>query len=170
MKKLLVILIIAIFVSGCLMAAEETHTFVAKAQSAKVDKEAFAEGAAVDAEGKGYIRTEGPVVKRWTDGKGVTSTEVGKAMSSAYVFTVSGSAKATIGVSSNGGSNDSAIGLFDEGGNLVPNDQNITIVHGTKPVDLTYSLKKGTYRIASPKHDEFKRGARVHTITIVETK
>ena len=147
--------------------AETIHTFVATSQSASKDKEAFAEGTGVDAEGLGYIKTTGEVLKRWKDGN-VTSTEVGKAMSGAYVFTVNGEAMVTIGVSSTGGNNDSPIAIIDSSYNVVKNEQNIDIVHGTKSVDLTYNLTSGTYSIVSPANDSFKRGARVHTITIVE--
>ncbi|MCR5732678.1 MAG: right-handed parallel beta-helix repeat-containing protein [Sphaerochaetaceae bacterium] len=146
---------------------EEIHTFLATAQSASADKEAFAEGTAVDAEGLGYIKTTGAVVKRWKDGS-VTSTEVGKAMSSAFVFTVTGEAKVTLGVSSNGGNNDSAIAIVDDSNNVVANEQNIDVVHGTQAVELTYNLPAGNYRIVSPANDSYKRGARVHSITIVE--
>ena len=148
---------------------EETHTFAAVQLTASADKEAIAEGEAVDAEGTGYFTASGNVVKRWKEDKGVTSVEVGKKAGGAICFTVTGNAVAEIGVSSNGGDNDSAVALLDETGAVVPNAEGVDVVHGTGKQVLTYALGAGTYRIVSPAHESYDRGARVHTITVTET-
>nr|MCR4676822.1 hypothetical protein [Sphaerochaetaceae bacterium] len=148
---------------------EETHSFSISTLTATADKEAIAEGSVIDTEQSGYITTSGSVVKRWNAEKGVTSVEVGKALSGSIDFTVTGKAEVTLEVSSNGKENDSAVGIIDGSGNLVANKEGVETVHGTSRATLTYSLESGNYKIVSPANDSFKRGARVFTVTVVET-
>ncbi|MBR1812803.1 MAG: hypothetical protein IJ773_03155 [Lachnospiraceae bacterium] len=163
------VLAIALFAFGLVsLAAEETHTFEATGLTAAEDKEAIAADTAVDVEGTGYFKTAGTVTKRWKEDKGVTSVEVGKALSGSIDFTVTGEAKAEIVVSSNGGSNDSAVALLDGSGNAVANAEGISIVHGTDKQTLTYTLPAGSYKLASPYDEANQRGARVYTIKVTE--
>ncbi|MCR4676646.1 MAG: hypothetical protein K5634_05395, partial [Sphaerochaetaceae bacterium] len=149
---------------------EETHTFTVDVLTAAADKEAVAEGSSVDMEGHGYFKVSGSVLKRWKEDKGVTSVEVGKALSGSIDFTVTGTADVVLTVSSNGGSNSSAVGIIDQNGNLIENAEKITVVEGTSKTVLTYNgLQAGTYKVVSPAHSEFKRGARVYTVVANET-
>ncbi len=148
---------------------EEIHTFEAASLSASEDKEPIEEGTTVDHEGTGYFAVSGKVTKRWKEEKGVTSAEVGKALSGSIDFTVTGTAEASIVVSSNGGDNDSPVGIIDENGNALPNAEGIDVVHGTGKQTLTYTLGAGSYRIASPAHEEYQRGARIYSVTVKET-
>ncbi len=149
-------------------AVEETHTFTIQSLTASEDKEAIPEGTALDEEGTGYFTTTGKVVKRWKEEKGVTSVEVGKALSGSIDFTVAGTAEAVVVVSSNGGDNDSSVGIIDGDGNAVANAEGITTVHGTSKQTLTYSLPAGSYRIVSPYDEVNQRGARVFSVTVTE--
>ncbi len=150
------------------VVSETTHTFTVGNLTASEDKEAVAEGAALDDDGAGYFVSSGNVVKRWKEEKGVTSVEVGKALSGCIVFTVAGEAEAEVVVSSNGGDNDSSVGMIDADGNPIANAEGITTVHGTSKQSLTYSLPAGTYRIVSPYDEANQRGARVYSVTVTE--
>ena len=86
--------------------AEVTHSFTVGSLTAAEDKEAIAESTILDDDGLGYFTSSGNVVKRWKEDKGVTSVEVGKALSGCIVFTVDGEAEASVVVSSNGGDNE----------------------------------------------------------------
>ena len=148
---------------------EEAHHFTATGLTASADKEEIPDGTIIDDEAAGYFKTFGAVTKRWNEEKGVTSVEVGKALSSGFVFTVTGTASASVAVSSTGGSNTSAVGIIDDAGNIVPNNEGITAVTGTGQQTLTYSLGAGTYKVVSPFDEANNRGARVYTIEVVET-
>ncbi|MBR6707356.1 MAG: right-handed parallel beta-helix repeat-containing protein [Clostridia bacterium] len=148
--------------------AEATHSFNCGSLTASEDKEAVAEGTILDDENLGYFTSSGNVVKRWKEDKGVTSVEVGKALSGCIVFTVTGKAEAVVVVSSNGGDNDSSVGIIDAEGSAVANAEGITSVHGTSKQSLTYSLASGTYRIVSPYDEVNQRGARVYSVTVTE--
>ncbi|MBR4501075.1 MAG: hypothetical protein IKP22_04200 [Clostridia bacterium] len=148
--------------------AEVTHSFTVGSLTAAEDKEAIAESTILDDDGLGYFTSSGNVVKRWKEDKGVTSVEVGKALSGCIVFTVDGEAEASVVVSSNGGDNDSSVGVIDEDGNAVANAEGILTVHGTSKQELTYSLSAGTYRIVSPYDETNQRGARVYSVSVTE--
>ena len=158
-------LILSVFSPG--IAEGETHSFSVASLTAAEDKEPIQPGTALDSEG--YFTAAGTVTKRWKEEKGVTSVEVGKALSGSIDFTVTGTAEAEIVVSSNGGDNDSAVALLDGNGNPVANAEGISVVHGTGKQTLTYSLPAGAYRIASPYDEANQRGARVYTVTVTET-
>ena len=149
--------------------SQAVHTFDAAGLTAAEDKEAIPDGTAVDAEGTGYFTAAGSVTKRWKEEKGVTSVEVGKALSGSIGFTVTGTAEAAVIVSSTGGSNDSAVALIDGGGQPVANAEGVTVVHGTDRQTLTYALAAGQYRIMSPYDEANQRGARVYAVTLTET-
>ncbi len=149
-------------------AVESVHNFSIQTLTASADKEAIPEGTVLDSESSGYITTTGSVVKRWASEKGVTSIEIGKALSGSLDFTVSGSAEVSITVSSTGKENDSPIGIIDSLGNSVANKEGIETVHGTSAQTLTYNLGAGSYRIVSPYDSAYNRGARVFTVVVVE--
>ena len=149
------------------IAEGEPHSFSAASLTASEDKELIPPGTFLDS--AGYFSAAGTVTKRWKEDKGVTSVEVGKALSGSIDFSVSGTAEAVIVVSSNGGDNDSAVALLDGSGNPVPNAEGVSVVHGTGKQTLTYSLPAGGYRIVSPYDEANKRGARVYTVTVTET-
>lgn len=121
----------------------------------------------------GYFKTFGAVVQRLNSTLSATAyVEVGSDESSGISFTISGTAEVVINVSSTGGTNASSIGIIDDEGNAMINDQNITVVEGTGVVALTYKLEAGTYSVVSLNDiDETRdRGARVYTISVLETK
>ncbi len=131
-----------------------------------VDKDAL-EQAEIDA----YFTVSGTVQKRLkSDGTAISSVEVGKACSSYIEFTITGNATVTLQMSSNGGSNTSAVGLMTTDGTVIANAEGITTITGSKATTMTYTLTAGTYRIVSPENAEFARVARLYTITVVETK
>ncbi len=147
---------------------EESHSFSCDTLSASADKEAIAEKSAIDTENTGYFTTSGAVTKRWADGKGVTSVEVGKALSSSIDFMVSGDADVVLVVSSNGKSNESPIAILDNNGNVMKNNEGLEIVSTTSKTTLTYTLPAGSYKVASPENPDLKRGARIYSIDVIE--
>ncbi len=165
--RVLVCLALILSVLSPGIAEGETHSFSVASLTAAEDKEPIQPGTALDSEG--YFTAAGTVTKRWKEEKGVTSVEVGKALSGSIDFTVTGTAEAEIVVSSNGGDNDSAVALLDGSGNPVANAEGISVVHGTGKQTMTYSLPAGAYRIASPYDEANQRGARVYTVTVTET-
>ncbi len=147
--------------------ASTEYSFNAETLTAGADKESIVAGTALDADG--YFKTEGTVTKRINSEGKVTSVEVGKAASSAIVFSVNGKAEAVIEVSSNGGSNTSAVGIIDGSGAIVPNAEGVSTVSGTKRQTLSYSLGAGTYKLVSPLDNANKRGARVFSVKVKES-
>ena len=144
-------------------AGGTVYEFDVTALSAEKDKEEIPEGTLF----ADYFKTFGVMTKRWADGKGVTSVEVGKAGSSGIQFTVSGtSADVTVVASSTGGSNESEYALTDEGGNVVANNEGVTVLAGTTKTTLTYTeLPAGTYKLISPENPERSRGYRIYSVT-----
>ncbi|MEE3437583.1 MAG: hypothetical protein VZR05_05480, partial [Lachnospiraceae bacterium] len=140
------------------------YKFDATELSATKDKEEIPEGTSF----ADYFKTFGVMTKRWADGKGVTSVEVGKAGSSGIQFTVSGtSADVTVVASSTGGSNESEYALTDEGGNVVANNEGVTVLTGTAKTTLTYTeLPAGTYKLISPENPDRSRGYRIYSVTV----
>ena len=145
-------------------AGGTVYEFDVTALSAEKDKEEIPEGTLF----ADYFKTFGVMTKRWADGKGVTSVEVGKAGSSGIQFTVSGtSADVTVVASSTGGSNESEYTLTDEGGNVVANNEGVTVLAGTTKTTLTYTeLPAGTYKLISPENPERSRGYRIYSVTV----
>ena len=143
-----------------------TYTFNVNMLSSDSDKERIVEGTEFDR----FIKTYGSVIKRWYSQYGVSSTEVGKAGTGGFIFTISGEADVKIVTSSTGESNESAVALVDEKGNKKTNKQGISVVAGTGKTELTYKgLAKGTYKFISPEDPYRDRGARVYEIKITET-
>ena len=121
----------------------------------------------------GYFKTFGAVVQRLNSSLTTTSyVEVGADESSGITFTITGTAEIVINVSSTGGTNASSVGIIDAEGNAIVNEQGITVVEGTGVVALSYKLEAGTYSVVSLNDtDETRdRGARVYTISVIETK
>ena len=121
----------------------------------------------------GFFKTFGAVVQRLNANLNATSyVEVGADETSGITFTITGTAEVVINVSSTGGTNASSVGIIDSEGNTVVNDQNVTVVEGTGVIALTYTLEAGTYSVVSlnDTDDTRDRGARVYTISVLETK
>ena len=131
------------------------------------DKTAIEEGTTfVD----GFFKVMGSVIQRISADKGTTSVEVGKDLTGAIQFTITGTADVTVVMSSTGGSNTSKVGLLlAESETLLNNKEGITEVSGTGKTTLTYSgLEAGTYKVVSPE-SSYNRGARVYSVTVTET-
>ena len=145
--------------------SETKYSFDATTLTAAVDKEVISSGTKF-ADDK--LVTFGEVVKRGTPG--VTSVEIGKAGSSGFEFTITGSAVVTYKFSSNGGTNESEVGLVNsETGEYVADTtgNKTNKVTGTAKAaqEVTYSLEAGTYKIVAGA----ERAARIYTINITET-
>ena len=99
----------------------------------------------------GYYTVNGNVVQR-IDSKGYHSIELGKFGTGAISFTVTGTAHVEIELSSTGGSNTSWIGLIDEDGNLIANNEEKYSVTGASKgwTVFTWDLEAGTYYVVSP--------------------
>lgn len=163
---LLTLALVAGLVGVVPAAAETVYQFEAAQLTAAADKETLT-GASF---AEGYITTFGELTKRTSSEGGVKSVEVGKDGKSGFTFTVGGTASVKVGFSSTGGSNKSTVGLWNEAGTAVANDQNITVVEGTGKTELTWSdLPAGTYRVVSPDASEHNRGARVYTIAVTDS-
>ncbi len=150
------------------VSASTSSTFDATTLTATEDKEKIAEGTKF---ADGNLITFGEVVKRTDKNTGaVTSVEIGKAGSSGFEFTITGSAVVTYKFSSNGGTNESEVGLVNsETGEYVADTTGNTTnkVTGTASAaqEVTYSLEAGTYKIVAGD----VRAARIYTIDITET-
>jgi len=142
------------------------YEFDATELTAAADKEAVAEGTAF---AEGYFKSVGTVTKRTNSDGSVKAVELGKALTGAIQFTVTGEADVKVSMSSTGGSNASAVALIDEAGNVVANKEGITEVTGTSETTMTYTaLPAGTYRVVSP-DSSYNRGARLFSIVVAET-
>ena len=147
-------------------AAEAVYTFDAAELTAAADKEALT-GATF---AEGYIATFGELTKRTSSDGSVKSVEVGKAGKSGFTFTVGGAADVKVEFSSTGGSNSSTVGLWDANGQLVANNEAVSVVSGTGKTPVTWTaLPAGTYQVVSPDASEYDRGARVYTITVSDS-
>ncbi len=142
------------------------YEFDATELTAAADKEAVAEGTPF---AEGYFKSVGTVTKRTNSDGSVKAVELGKALTGAIQFTVTGEADVEVSMSSTGGSNASAVALIDEAGNVVANKEGITEVTGTSETTMTYTaLPAGTYRVVSP-DSSYNRGARLFSIVVAET-
>ena len=148
--------------------SETEYSFDAETLKAASDKEVISSGTKF-ADDK--LVTFGDVVKRIDKNTGaVTSVEIGKAGSSGFEFTITGSAVVTYKFSSNGGTNESEVGLVNsETGEYVADTtgNKTNKVTGTAKAaqEVTYSLEAGTYKIVAGA----ERAARIYTINITET-
>lgn len=148
--------------------SETEYSFDAETLTAASDKEVISSGTKF-ADDK--LVTFGEVVKRINTNTGVvTSVEIGKAGSSGFEFTITGSAVVTYKFSSNGGQNESEVGLVNsETGEYVADTTGNTTnkVTGTASAaqEVTYSLEAGTYKIVAGD----ARAARIYTINITES-
>ncbi len=126
------------------------------------DKDAISENTTY---ADGYFTTVGTVTQRYQESKGgVYAIEIGKNLSGAIRFTTVGTATVTIVVSSTGGSNTSAVAIYDADGNAVGQ---VYEVSGTSSTQLVFeNLPTGTYSIVSPQSD-YNRGFRLMTIDVV---
>ncbi len=117
-----------------------------------------------------YFKVDGTVSYRTNSDGSIKALEIGKAETGSFMFTVKGTADATIGVSSTGGSNISPVALVDANGNVVSNEEGLTEVSGTSATTLTYKgLAAGTYKLVSPEDPAQNRGCRVLTANVADT-
>ena len=145
---------------GVVVASYEYPTLDHSKFTATADKETF--------EGTDFYSVNGKVVKRWTDGKGVTSIDVGKASNEgALVFTVTTSVTVTMVISSTKDGNISFFsmrgGSFD--GEAIANEEGITAVEGgsSRKTTVTYKLEAGTYYFTAAAFDGIDTSESVST-------
>ena len=129
------------------------------------DKDALAEDTTF---ADGFFTAKGSNTKRLKSSAWYC-IEVGKDGTGWLEFTVEGYATVSVAFASTGGSNTSAIGIINENGKFIANNEEITTVTGTSAVTVTYNLKAGTYRIVSPE-SEYNRGARVSLVKVTTQK
>lgn len=177
MKRVLavamVLCMVLLWLPAHVSAAETVHTFDAtkdvalEGENATKDKAEIPEGTTF---ADGYFKVVGTVTQRYSDSKGVYCVELAKASGGALEFTVTGTAKVVITVSSTGKTNTSAIALVDADGNAVENAEKLTTVTGTGATTLTYNdLSAGTYRIVSPVDENNDRGVRLMGAVVTES-
>lgn len=154
-------------------AAETVHTFDATKDVAPIvgdtfaDKDAIPEGTTF---ADGFFKVVGTVTLRHTSSKGIFCVELAKGAKGALEFTVTGTAKVLITVSSTDKSNTSAIALVDADGNAVENAEKLTTVTGTGATTLTYNdLSAGTYKIVTPVDENYKRNVRLMSAVVTES-
>ena len=141
------------------------HSFAAAELTASADKEEIPEG---QLSADGYFSLVGKATKRTeSDGTTVKSVELAKNATGAISFVVSGNARVVLEVSSNGGSNTSAVAIVNGKDEVMANKEGISEVTTTGRTTLTYDLEAGSYRILSPESD-YGRGVRVYTIHVTE--
>ncbi|MBP3595727.1 MAG: right-handed parallel beta-helix repeat-containing protein [Lachnospiraceae bacterium] len=150
-------------------AAAETVEYVFDATTLDVvaDKHVYEEGTVF----ADYFKVIGEVTQRTNgDGTAVKSVEVKKAAQGSLTFTVTGTADVTLNMGSTGGSNTSAVALVDAAGNVIANNEGISLVETTAQTTMTYTgLAAGTYSVITPDNPDYARNARVFSIKVVET-
>lgn len=115
----------------------------------------------------GYFVLKGTNAKRAN--AEIHAIELAKEEGSWIEFVVNGVATVSVVCSSTGGSNTSAIAIFDSENQLVTNHELKTMVSGTTQQTLTYTLVSGTYRILSQAHTEnSNRGVRVYKVIVTQ--
>ena len=129
------------------------------------DKDALAEDTTF---ADGFFTAKGSNTKRLKDSAWYC-IEVGKDGTGWLEFTVEGYATVSVAFASTGSSNTSAIGIINENGKFIANNEELTTVTGTGAVTVTYNLKAGIYRIVSPE-SEYNRGARVSLVKVTTQK
>ncbi len=133
--------------------------------------------------GDGFFKVFGTVTKKGNSSSGaVYAYDIDKQEKAGIEFTVTGTAKVTIKVSSTGGSNYSVFGIKDANGNFINNKEFATLHHGSTDSAQTihYDLNAGTYKFMtvfgkemnpdSPEQDlADKRGCRLVYMEVVHT-
>ncbi len=129
------------------------------------DKDAVTEGTVY----ADYFKVIGKVTQRTNSDGTMKALELDKATKGAIQFTVTGTADVVVNVSSTGGSNTSAVAIIDADGNVVANNEGISLVSGTSATTMTYTgLTAGTYQLVSPENADYSRGCRLLSITVTE--
>ena len=149
-------------------AASTVHSFDATAQaSAGDDKAVIAEGTTFN---DGYFKIVGKVTQRTNSDGSIKAYELASKAAGAVQFTTESTSSVVVGLSSTGGSNESAVALINTADNsVVAEDAGTAVVAGTKKTELKYTaLPAGTYQVVSPEDAERNRGARFLDITVEE--
>ena len=149
-------------------AASTVHSFDATAQaSVGDDKAVIAEGTTFN---DGYFKIVGKVTQRTNSDGSIKAYELASKAAGAVQFTTESASSVVVGLSSTGGSNESAVALINTADNsVVAEDAGTAVVAGTKKTELKYTaLPAGTYQVVSPEDAERNRGARFLDITVEE--
>ena len=149
-------------------AASTVHSFDATAQaSVGDDKAVIAEGTTFN---DGYFKIVGKVTQRTNSDGSIKAYELASKAAGAVQFTTESTSSVVVGLSSTGGSNESAVALINTADNsVVAEDAGTAVVAGTKKTELKYTaLPAGTYQVVSPEDAERNRGARFLDITVEE--
>ena len=149
-------------------AASTVHSFDATAQaSVGDDKAVIAEGTTFN---DGYFKIVGKVTQRTNSDGSIKAYELASKAAGAVQFTTESTSSVVVGLSSTGGSNESAVALINTADNsVVAEDAGTSVVAGTKKTELKYTaLPAGTYQVVSPEDAERNRGARFLDITVEE--
>mgnify|MGYP000535542745 CR=1 FL=1 len=150
-------------------AASTVHSFDATAQaSVGDDKAVIAEGTTFN---DGYFKIVGKVTQRTNSDGSIKAYELASKAAGAVQFTTESTSSVVVGLSSTGGSNESAVALINTADNsVVAEDAGTAVVAGTKKTELKYTaLPAGTYQVVSPEDAERNRGARVLSFTAEQT-
>lgn len=149
-------------------AASTVHSFDATGQaSVGDDKAVIAEGTTFN---DGYFKIVGKVTQRTNSDGSIKAYELASKAAGAVQFTTESTSSVVVGLSSTGGSNESAVALINTADNsVVAEDAGTAVVAGTKKTELKYTaLPAGTYQVVSPEDAERNRGARFLDITVEE--
>ena len=137
-------------------AASTVHSFDATAQaSVGDDKAVIAEGTTFN---DGYFKIVGKVTQRTNSDGSIKAYELASKAAGAVQFTTESTSSVVVGLSSTGGSNESAVALINTADNsVVAEDAGTAVVAGTKKTELKYTaLPAGTYQVVSPEDAERK--------------
>ena len=149
-------------------AASTVHSFDATAQaSVGDDKAVIAEGTTFN---DGYFKIVGKVTQRTNSDGSIKAYELASKATGAVQFTTESASSVVVGLSSTGGSNESAVALINTADNsVVAEDAGTTVVAGTKKTELKYTaLPAGTYQVVSPEDADRNRACRFFDITVEE--
>ena len=149
-------------------AASTVHSFDATAQaSVGDDKAVIAEGTTFN---DGYFKIVGKVTQRTNSDGSIKAYELASKATGAVQFTTESASSVVVGLSSTGGSNESAVALINTADNsVVAEDTGTTVVAGTKKTELKYTaLPAGTYQVVSPEDADRNRACRFFDITVEE--
>lgn len=149
-------------------AASTVHSFDATAQaSVGDDKAVIAEGTTFN---DGYFKIVGKVTQRTNSDGSIKAYELASKAAGAVQFTTESTSSVVVGLSSTGGSNESAVALINTADNsVVAEDAGTAVVAGTKKTELKYTaLPAGTYQVVSPEDAERNRACRFFDITVEE--
>ena len=125
-------------------AASTVHSFDATAQaSVGDDKAVIAEGTTFN---DGYFKIVGKVTQRTNSDGSIKAYELASKAAGAVQFTTESTSSVVVGLSSTGGSNESAVALINTADNsVVAEDAGTAVVAGTKKTELKYTaLPAGT--------------------------